>query len=384
MMIETLLDTDLYKFTMQQVVFHQFPSVQAEYLFQCRNKEVDLSPYAEEIKAEIERFCDLRFKTEEIDYLASLTYFKPDYLNELRRFRLDSSSVSIDTSNGFELRIKGEWFNTILFEVPLLAIINEIYFKNQHPDAPMDSSQGWTRLINKRRMAMNSDQANFKIIEFGTRRRYSRAWQAMVVEHLHQRMKPHFLGTSNVSLAKSFGLKCYGTMAHEFLQAFQAFTPVQDFQQAAFESWMREYRGSLGIALSDVVGMEAFFKDFDRLFCKVYDGARHDSGDPKIWGERLIAHYQSLRIDPLTKTAVFTDGLNFDKALELAKHFEGRIQTQFGIGTNLTNDFGFPALNIVIKLVRCNGRPVAKLSDSPGKTISEDPAYVEYLKSVFG
>ncbi|HLJ54863.1 MAG TPA: nicotinate phosphoribosyltransferase, partial [Chthonomonadaceae bacterium] len=209
------------------------------------------------------------------------------------------------------------------------------------------------------------------------------AWQDEAVGMLRKELGDLFLGTSNIELARKYGLKRYGTMAHEFLQACQAFVALPDSQKHALETWMQEYRGQLGIALSDVVGMDAFFRDFDRLFCQAYDGARHDSGDAIAWGERLIAHYEAFGIDPRTKQAVFTDSLDIPRAIEIARHFRGRIGTQFGIGTNLTNDLGFTALNIVIKMTRCNGRPVAKLSDAPGKTICEDEVYLSYLRSVF-
>ena len=383
MIIETLLDTDLYKFTMQQIVYHRFPDSEVEYSFKCRQEEIDLAPFAHRIQEEIENLCSLVFSKSEIDYLARFPFFKADYLDSLRDFRLNPKSVRIETVQGFSLKIKGNWFETILFEVPLLAIINEIYFRNLHPDAPERNSEGLTRLIKKCRMANESGRRNLQIMEFGTRRRYSREWQSVVVEHLKLQMADHFLGTSNVALARKFDLKCFGTMAHEYLQSFQSGVDLEDFQINALLMWKLEYRGELGIALSDVISMDVFLKDFDLLLSKAYDGVRHDSGDPVVWGEKLIAHYHSLGIDPLLKTAVFTDGLSVERALELATHFEGRIQTQFGIGTNLTNDFGFPSLNIVIKMVQCNGRPVAKITDAPGKSSSADLEFMKTLKATF-
>lgn len=383
MIIETLLDTDLYKFTMQQLVFHRFPEAEAEYAFLCRQKEVDLSPYAARIQEEVDSLCNLSLSEGEIAFLSKFPFFQNGYLDSLRNFRLNPDHIQIGTEAGFSLKIKGNWFQTILFEVPLLAIINEIYFRDLHTDAPKKNSKGLTRLIKKCRLANESGRRNLQIIEFGTRRRYSREWQEIVVEHLKLRMAANFLGTSNVGLARKFGLNCFGTMAHEYLQSFQSFVGLPDFQKTALETWMLEYRGELGIALSDVISMDAFLKDFDLLLCKAYDGVRHDSGDPIVWGEKLIAHYQSLNIDPTTKTAVFTDGLSVERALELATHFEGRIKTEFGIGTNLTNDFGFPSLNIVIKMAQCNGRPVAKITDAPGKSSSAYPEFMKTLRGTF-
>ncbi len=201
---------------------------------------------------------------------------------------------------------------------------------------------------------------------------------------LKEHIGPKFVGTSNVRLALEHGLTPLGTMAHEYLQACQAVGPrLRDSQVFAFNTWAREYRGDLGIALSDVCGMDAFLRDFDLFFCKLFDGVRHDSGDPFEWGEKLIAHYQKMRIDPRSKTMVFSDSLNVPLAVRLFEYFKGRSQTAFGIGTNLTNDIGSEALQIVIKMTRCNGQPVAKISDEPSKAMDYDPSYVAYLREVF-
>jgi nicotinate phosphoribosyltransferase len=224
----------------------------------------------------------------------------------------------------------------------------------------------------------------FLFFDFGLRRRYSAALQERVVEQLLAGAPQYFRGTSNVLLAKRLGITPIGTMAHEYLQAYQAFGfRLRDFQKAALEGWVQEYRGDLGIALTDVVGMDAFLRDFDLYFAKLFDGLRHDSGDPVAWGEKAIAHYQKLRIDPRTRRLVFSDGLDLPRALELYRHFNGRTQTGFGIGTNLTNDTSEQPLNLVMKLTSCNGQPVAKLSDAPGKTLCTDQTFVGYLRQVF-
>ncbi len=382
MIIESLLDTDLYKFTMQQVVWHRFPQAHVEYAFRCRNADIDLRPYADEIRAEIDRFCCLTLTPDELAYLNSIRYLKNGYVDSLRQYRLDPAAVRIGTNRAFTLRIEGNWYQTILFEVPVLAIINEVYFRNTQPNAYARSHIGYERLKTKCRQVREAD-VPLHIMEFGTRRRYSREWQKIAVGALAEKIPGSLVGTSNVALAKAYGLKPYGTMAHEFLQACQAFTALPDFQRFALEAWMQEYRGDLGIALSDVVGIDAFLRDFDRLFCKAYDGARHDSGDPYEWGEKLIAHYEKMGIDATTKSAVFSDALDIPKSLALARHFNGRIRTTFGIGTNLTNDFEFEPLQIVLKMVRCNGRPVAKVSDSPGKGMCDDAVYLAYLRAAF-
>lgn len=383
MIIESLLDTDLYKFTMQQAAWHRVGHAVAEYEFKNRSQDIDLRPFAEEIREEIRYVGTLALTTTEAEFLSSLRYIQPDYVEILQRSTLDPGQVIVD-DQGEELRISvhGYWWQSILWEVPILAIVNEVYFRNTQPEAP-SKGEGERRLYEKIAQIRAADMP-LRLIEFGTRRRYSHSWQKFVVETLKREVPDALIGTSNVALAHQLNLKPFGTMAHEFLQAGQAFAPLPDFQKWALEQWMQEYRGDLGIALSDVVGMDAFLRDFDLLFTKAYDGARHDSGDPVEWGEKLLTHYANCGVDARTKSMVFSDGLTIPRCIELARRFEGRIRTSFGIGTNLTNDLGFPALQIVLKMVRCNNRPVAKLSDSPGKAMAVDPVYVAYLRSVFG
>jgi len=387
MIIESLLDTDLYKYTMQQAVWSQFPQAHAEFAFRCRDENVDLRPYAGQIRQAIDDLCTISLTPDEQRYLASIRFIKPGYVEALRRFRLDPDSVHIEAQgNRLEIRVVGNWFHTILFEVPLLAIVNEVYFRNIAPDAPTRNTIGRDRLLEKCAQINDAVKGGLplRIIEFGTRRRYSREWQREVVKTLREQIGPALIGTSNLALCYELGLKPFGTMAHEFIQAGQAYVHLADSQRFAFDAWIREYRGDLGIALSDTFGIDAFLRDFDPLFAKAYDGARHDSGDPFVWGEKLIAHYEQLGIDPKTKTAVFSDSLDIPRMIALAERFEGRIRCQFGIGTNLTNDFDFKPLSIVMKLVRCNGRPVVKVSDSRGKSMSEDAIYMSYVYETFG
>lgn len=388
MIIQSLLDTDLYKFSMMQVVLHQYPGADVEYRFKCRNPGIDLVPYIEEIRAEVAHLCSLRFSADELEYLRGWRYIKSDFVDFLGLFQLNEKYVHIapsDKANGeIEIRIRGPWLHTILFEVPLLAIVNEVYFRNTCPD--LDLSVGRDRLRSK--IALLHDTPGYaecRIADYGTRRRFSRAWQEEVVTALRDGLGKQLAGTSNVWLARKLGLLPLGTLAHEYLQAHQALGPrLRDSQVAALEAWAKEYRGDLGIALSDVYGLNAFLRDFDMYFCKLFDGTRHDSGDPFAWGERVLAHYRANKVDPRSKILVFSDGLDIPAVMKLFAHFQGRCQLAFGVGTNLTNDVGPKALQIVIKMVRCNGQPVAKLSDTPGKNMCEDEAYVAYLRQVFG
>ena len=388
MIITSLLDTDLYKFTMMQVVLHQFPGAQVEYKFKCRNPGVQLAPFVDEIRSEIRSLCSLKFKDSELRYLRSLRFIKSDFVDFLDLFRLNEKYIQITPlPNGeIDITISGPWLHTILFEIPVLAIVNEVYFRNTQ--RVPDLMEGRRRVDVKIAQLQSDGLQALKIADYGTRRRFSRAWHEEVLRVLSARLgtgpQGQFAGTSNVYFAQLLGLTPLGTMAHEYLQACQALGPrLRDSQVFAFESWAREYRGDLGIALSDVYGLNAFLRDFDMFFCKLFDGARHDSGDPFKWGERMIDHYSRNRVDPKTKTLIFSDSLTIPRTIELYQQFRGRCQLAFGVGTNLTNDLGYEPLQIVIKMTRCNGQPVAKLSDTPGKGMCDDEKYLAYLKQVF-
>lgn len=389
MIIESLLDTDLYKFTMMQCVLHQFPGAEVSYRFRCRTPGVDLSPYADEIRDEVMHLCTLTFKDAELAYLEGLRFIKSDFVDFLSLFHLKDKYIRVTKDPacdfGLSIEITGPWLHTILFEIPILAIVNEVYFRHIAP-VP-DEAEGMRRLRAKIALLKNEpDNADLRVSDFGTRRRFSRAWQEKVVRVLIDELgSPIFSGTSNVDLARRYGLVSIGTMAHEYLQACQALGPrLRDSQVFGFEMWAKEYRGDLGIALSDVYGIEPFLKDFDMYFCKLFDGARHDSGDPFVWGERMIEHYRANKCDPRGKSLVFSDGLTVPRIIELYRRFHRRIGIGFGIGTNLMNDLGPQPLNIVVKMVRANGQPVAKISDNPVKGMCDDPTYLAYLRQVFG
>ncbi|CAA2103730.1 nicotinate phosphoribosyltransferase [Variovorax paradoxus] len=399
MIIHSLLDTDLYKFTMMQVVLHHFPGARVEYRFKCRNPGVNLAQFAGQIRDEVRSLCSLQFRDAELAYLRSMRFIKSDFVDFLGLFRLNEKYINIipQPSGELEIRIKGPWLHTILFEIPVLAIVNEVYFRNTQKRPDFD--EGRRRLETKITQLQEAGLGDLKIADYGTRRRFSKDWHEEVLRTLTARLGavtspqvqaspgtrlPQLAGTSNVLYAMKLGLIPLGTMAHEYLQACQALGPrLRDSQIFGFESWAREYRGDLGIALSDVYGMSAFLRDFDLYFCKLFDGARHDSGDPFQWGERMLAHYIANRVDPLTKTLIFSDGLTVPRTIELYQQFRGRCQLAFGIGTNLTNDLGYEPLQIVIKMIHCNDQPVAKLSDTPSKNMCEDEKYLAYLRQVF-
>jgi len=387
--ITSLLDTDLYKFTMWQALLHSHPQTQAEYRYVCRNRPAyPLAELLGEVNTALDQLCALRFSAGELDYLAGLRFIKSDFVDFLRLFQFQRAFIDA-RAEGDDLHIvaRGPQVHVMGFEIFVLAIVNELYFRRFDPAAAL--AEGRRRLAEKiahvQALAGEPERAHpFEMFDFGLRRRYSGAWQREVVQAFAQQAPQWFKGTSNVMLARDLNLVPIGTMAHEYLQTYQALgVRLRDFQKAALEDWVQEYRGDLGIALTDTVGMDAFLADFDLYFAKLFDGLRHDSGDPVVWGEKALAHYARLRIDAHTKRLVFSDGLNVDKALSLHRHFSDRVQLGFGIGTQLTNDMGVAPLNIVMKITRANGQPVAKLSDSPGKTLCDDETYLAYLRQVF-
>ncbi|WP_028451522.1 nicotinate phosphoribosyltransferase [Chitinilyticum aquatile] len=388
--IESLLDTDLYKFTMMQEILHKQPQAQAEYAFKCRNvPEHSLADCRTEIDAQLDHLCSLRFAEPELAYLGGLRFIKSDFVDFLRLFQLQRRFIRVDVADNGKLtiRVRGPMLHCMLFEIYVLAIVNEVYFRQFPQEAALATGRAKLaeKLAQLRDFGRETPRRHpFVFFDFGTRRRFSRDWHAEVVATLAAEAQPAFRGTSNVLLAMRYGLTPIGTMAHEYLQAFQSFgSRLRDFQKNALEHWVHEYRGDLGIALTDVVGTDAFLRDFDLYFCKLFDGLRHDSGDPFAWGEKVIAHYEAMRIDPATKQLVFSDGLNLPRAFALYRHFADRAKLGFGIGTDLSNDCGHEPLQIVMKLVACNGQPVAKVSDTPGKGMCEDVNFLNYLCDVF-
>lgn len=387
--ISSLLDNDLYKFTMWQAMLHRFPQTTAEYAFLCRNEpDFPLADLLDEVNAQLDHLCTLRFSDDELAWLGALRFIKPDFIDFLRLFQFQRRFVRAWSEGGqLHLHAAGPQVHVMNFEIHVLAIVNELYFRRV--DQAQALQVGRERLRAKIDLLRAVDVAParlhpLEIFDFGVRRRFSGAWQREVVATLRDEVPEFFKGTSNVLLAKDLGLVPIGTMAHEYMQTFQALgVRLRDFQRASLEGWVQEYRGDLGIALTDVVTMDAFLADFDLYFAKLFDGLRQDSGDPIAWGEKAIAHYERLRIDPHTKRLVFSDGLDIPKALAIYDAFADRAPTGFGIGTHFTNDVGHVPINIVMKLVAANGQSVAKISDSPGKTQSKDETFLAYLRQVF-
>ncbi|WP_455817949.1 nicotinate phosphoribosyltransferase [Pseudomonas cerasi] len=384
--LTTLLDTDAYKLHMQQAVFHRYYDVTVAAEFRCRGDDM-LGIYVDEIKQQIETMSELTLSEDEFTYLSGLPFFTTDYLNWLRSYRYDPGQVRVRNHQGkLDIRIGGPWREVIMWEVPLLALISEVVHRHRSPQVTpeMAVSQLKSKLAQFKALTADLDMSRFRLMDFGTRRRFSHDVQLAIVSTLKQDF-PWLVGSSNYEMARQLDIMPVGTQAHEWFQAHQQISPVlANCQRAALQSWLEEYPDQLGIALTDCITMDAFLRDFGPELANAYQGLRHDSGDPLEWGEKAIAHYQQLGIDPLSKTLVFSDNLDLDKAVELYRHFGQRINVIFGIGTRLTCDIPqVKPLNIVIKLVECNGKPVAKLSDSPGKTICQDKAFVRALRKAF-
>lgn len=380
--VVSLLDTDLYKFNMDQVIFHKHTDLCGKYYFKCRNKDVVFTQeMAEEINAQVDHLCSLRFTKEELDYLRSIRFIKNDFVEFLRLWHPIRDYVTVDLSEGGELSVvvDGPLFSAMQFEIYLLEIINEVYFRMTYDYAALRKSA--EERLDAKIKAMNDGTYTFNFAEFGCRRRLSREWEDVVVRRFVTETK-NCVGTSNVYLAMKYNVTPIGTYAHEFVQMYQGIDsiPLAYTNHYAMQDWYAEYDGDNGTALTDTITTDLFLLDYNRSMVNNYTGVRHDSGDPYAWGEKIINHYKKYGVDPKTKLLLFSDSLDFDRAQKLYDHFKDQTKVSFGIGTFCSNDTFAEALNIVIKLQYVNGRPVAKLSDTPGKAMCRDAEYLEYLK----
>ncbi|TOQ53304.1 nicotinate phosphoribosyltransferase [Vibrio parahaemolyticus] len=399
--IQSALDFDVYKVNMMSAVAALYPDAMVSYKFIVRSEE-DLSELLPEVKAEVLKLQDVRFTEDEIAYMKRVApYLKPEFVEALRHFRFNpQSDVSFhnktmsDGSSQLRITINGLWKETILYETIIMSIVSEVRSRQRWSDIPFEQFQ--TVLEDKVRYLKaeleRRNITNFKFADMSTRRRFSFQAQRTMLEYLSKELPQCLTGTSNYHLARELDLTPIGTVAHEWFMGHQALVNVRDSQKIALQRWQKMFNGALGIALTDTIGIDAFLKDFDEELSHAYVGVRHDSGCSFTWGEKMIAHYESLGIDPMTKTLVFTDGLNFEQALDICEHFQGRVQVSFGIGTSLANDMGnyvndqgeaYQPLSIVIKMVTCNGSPVAKISDEPEKAMCEDIFFLMNLKRRF-
>ena len=385
--IISLLETDMYKMSMGQAIYHQFSDYKTTWSFKCRNEDVHFTQeMVEEIKRQIQLYCSLRFTEEELEYLHNIKWIKGSYVDFLRLWqpRYEDFEITTNADCGLAIETRGTWLNTSMYEIPTLAIVNEVYFRMAYDyDVLMESFR--TRLSDKIKKLQDGSYQLGAFSEFGLRRRLSAEAQELAVCELAKANYSHssFVGTSNVYLAKKYGLTPVGTMAHEWImcvgQGNHKHNPAYS-NWYALDAWVKEYGVLNGTALTDAITTDCFLKDFQLTYATLFSGLRHDSGDPIEWGEKMIAHYRKLGIDPHTKTLLFSDSLDFEKADKIYRYFKDKAKVAFGIGTYIANDTDVPALNIVMKTTACNGMDVAKISDTPGKGMCKNPSYVHYLK----
>lgn len=385
--ITSLLETDMYKFSMGQAIYHQFSDYKTTWTFKCRNKDVFFTPQmVEEIRSQIKSYCSLRFNEDELAYLNSITWIKGSYVDFLRLWkpRYEDFEITTDAPCGLSIETRGTWLNTSMYEIPTLAIVNEVYYRMAYDyDTLFRSFE--RRLEEKIDKLSDGTYTLGAFSEFGLRRRLSAEAQSLAVGRLSEKEFPGstFVGTSNVLLAKKFGITPVGTMAHEWImcvgQGNHKHNPAYS-NWYAMDAWVKEYGVLNGIALTDAITTDCFLRDFKLTYATLFSGVRHDSGDPFSWGDKMIAHYRELGIDPKAKTLLFSDSLDFERAAELHRYFAGKAKIAFGIGTYIANDTDEEALNIVMKTTACNGMDVAKLSDIDGKGVCKNPEYVEYLE----
>lgn len=394
--ISSLLETDLYKFSMGQAIYHQYPSYKTKWAFKCRNTDVKFtSEMIEEIKEQIKHYCTIRFNEDELSYLSSIEWLHEDYVAYLRLWkpRYEDFDISADDSCGLFLEATGTWLNTSMYEIPILAIVNEVYFRMAHNYDEL--FEQYKRKFNEKLNWLLDGTYNIGLFsEFGLRRRLSSEAQDLAVKKLCENngkyKDSYCVGTSNVYLAKKYGVKPVGTMAHEYIMCIGQGNPMYNpaySNKLAMDSWTKEYGVLNGTYLTDTIGDATTHLDMGYTYSISFSGVRHDSGDPYKWGDEWVKHYEKYynkyhdeRVNPKNKTLLFSDSLNFEKASKLYEYFKDRIKVAFGIGTYISNDTDISPLNIVMKVVECNEGPVAKLSNSEGKTMCKDNEYVEYLK----
>ena len=387
--ITSLIETDLYKLNMWQVFLHQFNKDKVVWAFKCRNPGVKFTPeMVAEIRKQIDYYCTLQFTEDELQYLQkNLPWLTEDFIDYLRHWSPRRDEIFINEGNvqayndcGLAIECRGFQVNVSQYEIPILAIVNEVYFAFTYGVGAKDIE------FQKRTMQKFEDLKSGKydigvFSEFGLRRRYSKKMQDWLINFIVDQKIPGFVGTSNVYLAKKYGVKATGTCAHEVGMCRitdPQYNPAY-VNSRIMEAWIKEFGLDNGIYLTDVIGRKPFLLDFTKKYATLFSGVRHDSGDPIEWGEDIIAHHTKLGVDPLTKTLLFSDALDFERATKIKKHFEGRCKIAFGIGTYLSNDCGVPTLNIVMKVKECNGFPTCKLTDNPEKAMG-DPEFIGYVQ----
>jgi len=363
----TLLDNDLYKFTMMQAVWRQQPDATVRYEFINRSPEMTFNAACvDAVRDNIRALAELTLTGEELAYLRGLPFMQEAFVDFLNGFRLreDQVAVEMDDGGALKLAVEGGWVDTILWEVPLLAAISEAYFECVDRDWDHDLDVYFEHTLSKARK-LTREACPF--IEFGTRRRRNYATQEAVIRAFNE-TEVECVGTSNVHFAMKYGMKPVGTMAHEWIMGYAGLGGVETANREAMRAWRDVYGDQLSVALTDTYTTGLFLENIRGELARAYHALRHDSESPFAFTDKVLAFYEREGIDPRDKAIVYSDSLDPDRAVEIKRYVDGRIPISFGIGTDFTNDFeGSRALNIVIKLFAINDRPVAKISDNPEK-----------------
>ena len=399
MIITSLLDLDLYKLTVGEVIFTYFRNITAKYRMTVRNADkIDYRLYVQpdQINPEIANLENLSLKKEEATFLRSLNLFSEEYIQFLMSKPMAGCNVRSEFQKGnsndyyWVPEVSGLWHKVMLYEIFCLSINNEIFAKSYaaRNDIPFSAilTAGRTRLkdkitrINRYKKEERIKDGELNITEFGTRRRISKAWQQEVLQTLVDEKIVN--STSNVYLAMKLGIEVKGTFGHEFTMGMQGVSRIQDSQKEGFSLWLKHWKGKLKIALDDTLGEDKFLRDFTKDLAEAYDGCRHDSGDIEAWTNARLKMYYYFGIDAKTKTLFYSDGLDDSKIIMTHREFKNKAKLGFGVGTFFTNDTFIPVPQVVMKIMECNNQPVAKLSNNPSKASCDDKAYLEYLKHV--
>ncbi|MBK0368883.1 nicotinate phosphoribosyltransferase [Flavobacterium agrisoli] len=385
--LHSIIDNDFYKFTMQHAVIKLYPNAKVKYAFINRGKHIFPKNFSKKLREAVDAMAELKLTTAEKEFLKqNCPYLDPTYLDFLQGYQYDPAEVEIEQKGGeLNVTIQGYWYRTILWEVPLMALISELFYATQKELVRVSDEE--VKRITKEKI-QNYNALEVVILEFGTRRRHSYAVHQIVNETLEEFGAKSFLGTSNVHLSMLLNRKPSGTHAHEWFMFHASQYGFKVANAVSLENWTKVYEGDLGIALTDTYTTDVFLEQFNKKYSKLFDGVRHDSGDPIEFAKKTIAHYEKMGIDPKSKIIVFSDGLNMDKVKVIADYCRGKIKMSFGIGTNFSNDVGLKPMNMVIKLVETkpensHWEGVVKLSDEKNKHTGT-PKMIALAQQVLG
>ena len=387
--IQSVLDTDLYKFTTSYAYSKLYPRAYGQFRFIDRGKTTYPQGFAEELKKEIQEMSKLALTKDEASFLyRELPYLPPTYIDFVRGFRFDPEEVKVeqDAEGHLSIIAEGLLYRVTLWETPILALVSELYYKMLGAQPDIEYTE---RTIISKARKLAEHGITFSM--FGMRRRFSAAIEDRVTKLLKEHAAGYLFGTSNVYYAYKHGLRVSGTHPHEWIQFHGAMFGYKMANYMAMEDWINVYDGDLGTVLTDTYTTDVFMRNFSKKHAMLFTSLRHDSGDPLQFTEKVIARYRELRVDPTIKYIIFSDGLDPERAIEIANYCKGRIGASFGIGTNFSNDVGngVRPMNIVMKLWKCKmtekerWNPCVKLSDVDGKHTGE-PEEIELAQRTLG